>query len=39
MWKIAQRYEGMTVGSIKQINQLHSNELKVGTKLKVTIGG
>ena len=39
LWKIAQRYEGMTVESIKQINQLHSNELKVGTKLKVTIGG
>lgn len=39
LWKIAQRYGGMTVESIKQINRLESNDLKVGTRLKVTIGG
>ncbi len=39
LWKIARRYEGMTVESIKEINQLQSNELKVGTRLKVAVGG
>ncbi len=39
LWKIAKRYEGMTVEQIKQINSLQSNDLKVGTKLKVIIGG
>ncbi|MFM8432700.1 MAG: LysM peptidoglycan-binding domain-containing protein [Bacteroidota bacterium] len=38
LWKIAQRYEGLTIEKIKEINQLNSNELKVGTKLKVTLG-
>jgi membrane-bound lytic murein transglycosylase D len=37
LWKIAQRYEGMTVQQIKKINRLASNDLKVGTKLKVII--
>lgn len=39
LWKIAQRYEGMTVQQIKKINRLNSNDLKVGTKLKVIING
>lgn len=39
LWKIAQRYEGLTVEKIKEINSLQSNELKIGTKLKVTVGG
>ncbi|HRH64844.1 MAG TPA: LysM peptidoglycan-binding domain-containing protein, partial [Bacteroidia bacterium] len=39
LWKIAQRYDGMTVETIKQINRLRSNELKVGTKLKVSVAG
>jgi len=39
LWKIAQRYEGLTVEKIKEINQLESNELKIGTRLKVGTGG
>jgi membrane-bound lytic murein transglycosylase D len=39
LWKIAQRYEGMTVEQIKELNNLQSNELKVGTKLKVVVNG
>jgi membrane-bound lytic murein transglycosylase D len=39
LWKIAQRYQGITVEQIKQLNNLQSNELKVGTKLKVLIAG
>jgi membrane-bound lytic murein transglycosylase D len=39
LWKIALRYEGMTVEQIKQINQLHSNDLKIGTKLKIIVNG
>lgn len=39
LWKIAQRYSGLTVEQIKQLNNLQSNDLKVGTKLKVMIGG
>jgi membrane-bound lytic murein transglycosylase D len=35
LWKIAQRYEGATVEQIKELNNLQSNNLKVGTKLKV----
>ncbi len=35
LWKIAQRYEGVTVEQIKELNNLRSNNLKVGTKLKV----
>ena len=37
LWKIAQRYQGMTVDQIKDLNKLRSNELKVGTKLKVVV--
>lgn len=39
LWNIAKRYEGMTVQQIKKINRLSTNELKVGTKLKVIING
>ncbi len=39
LWKIAQRYQGVTVAQIKELNNLQSNELKVGTKLKVVING
>ncbi len=39
LWNIAQRYVGVTVEELKAINQLNSNELKPGTKLKVIIGG
>lgn len=39
LWKIAQRYEGMTVQQIKEINKLQSNELKVGTRIKVLVQG
>lgn len=35
LWKIAQRYVGVTVEQIKSLNNLQSNNLKVGTKLKV----
>lgn len=38
LWKIAQRYEG-TVEKIKELNNLQSNNLKVGTKLKVVVNG
>ena len=37
LWKIAQRYDGVTVEQIKELNNLQSNNLKVGTKLKVVI--
>ena len=37
LWKIAQRYDGATVEQIKSLNNLQSNDLKVGTKLKVVI--
>lgn len=39
LWKIARRYEGTTVEMIKKMNQLDSNELKIGTRLKVATGG
>jgi len=39
LWNIAKRYEGVTVEELKAINQLNSNELKPGTRLKVMIGG
>jgi membrane-bound lytic murein transglycosylase D len=39
LWKIAQRYEGATVEEIKKINNLHSNNLKIGTRLKVIVTG
>ena len=39
LWKIANQYEGVTVQQIKDLNNLRSNDLKVGTKLKVVITG
>jgi membrane-bound lytic murein transglycosylase D len=37
LWKIAQAYGGVTVQQIKELNNLHSNNLKIGTKLKVVV--
>jgi membrane-bound lytic murein transglycosylase D len=37
LWKIAQRYDGVTVQDLKSINKLKSNALKPGTKLKVKV--
>ena len=39
LWKIAQSYDGVTVEQIKSLNNLQSNNLKVGTKLKVVVNG
>ncbi|MFM7729133.1 MAG: LysM peptidoglycan-binding domain-containing protein, partial [Flavobacteriales bacterium] len=39
LWKIARRYDGLTVEKIKEINQLDGNDLRVGTRLKVAVGG
>jgi LysM repeat protein len=40
LWNIAQRYEGMTVQKLKEINKLNNpDNLKPGTKLKVIIDG
>lgn len=39
LWKIAQRYNGMTVQQIKDINKLQSNDIKVGSRIKVLIQG
>ena len=39
LWNIAKRYQGVTVEELKSLNQLVSNELKPGTRLKVIIGG
>ena len=39
LWKIAQRYEGMTVEQIKEINKLRTNDLKIGARIKVLIQG
>jgi membrane-bound lytic murein transglycosylase D len=39
LWKIAQRYEGMTVQQIKEMNKLQTNDLKVGTRIKVQVQG
>lgn len=39
LYSIAKRYEGMTVDEIKSINNLNTNELKPGTKLKVKVSG
>lgn len=39
LWNIAQRYDGMTVQKLKQLNGIrNANELKPGTKLKVVVG-
>jgi len=39
LWNIAKRYNGVTIEMIKNINNLRSSELKVGTKLKVLVSG
>ena len=39
LWSIAKRYDGVTVEDIKAINNLSSNELKPGTRLKVKVTG
>ncbi len=39
LWDIAKRYDGVTVQQIKDVNRLNSNNLKVGTKLKVLVNG
>jgi membrane-bound lytic murein transglycosylase D len=39
LWNIARRYNGVTIEMIKNINNLRSSELKVGTKLKVLVSG
>lgn len=39
LWNIARRYNGVTIEMIKNINNLRSEELKVGTKLKVLVSG
>lgn len=39
LWTIAQKYEGVTVEQLKQINRIHSSSrpLKPGTKIKVAL--
>lgn len=39
LWNIAKKYNGVTIEMIKNINNLRSTELKVGTKLKVLVSG
>ncbi len=39
LWNIARRYNGVTIEMIKNINNLRSSELKIGTKLKVLVNG
>lgn len=40
LWKIAQRYEGVTVEQIMKINSIsNSKSLMPGTKLKVKVNG
>lgn len=38
LWNIAQRYDGMTVEKLKELNGIRGNDLKPGTKLKVVVG-
>jgi membrane-bound lytic murein transglycosylase D len=35
LWKISQRYEGLTVDKIKKLNNLKDNNIKVGQKLVI----
>jgi membrane-bound lytic murein transglycosylase D len=37
LWDIAKRYDGVTVQQIMKVNRLNSNNLKVGTRLKVPV--
>lgn len=39
LWNIARKYNGVTIDMIKNINNLRSTDLKVGTKLKVLVSG
>jgi membrane-bound lytic murein transglycosylase D len=39
LWKIANRYDGVTVQDIKNQNMLNSNNIQPGTKLKLKIAG
>jgi membrane-bound lytic murein transglycosylase D len=39
LWEIAKAYDGVTVEQIKSINRLRSENLKVGTVLKVKVTG
>jgi membrane-bound lytic murein transglycosylase D len=39
LWKIAKRYDGLTVKMIKDINNLHNANIKPGTRLKVIVNG
>jgi membrane-bound lytic murein transglycosylase D len=39
LWKIAQRYDGATVEQIRSLNNLQSDHLKVGSRIKVTVNG
>jgi membrane-bound lytic murein transglycosylase D len=39
LWNISKRYNGVSIEMIKNINNLRSSELKVGTKLKVLVSG
>jgi len=39
LYSIAKRYEGVTVDEIKSMNNLNTNELKPGTKLRVKVSG
>ena len=39
LYSIAKRYDGMTVDEIKSMNNLNTNELKPGTKLRVKVIG
>jgi membrane-bound lytic murein transglycosylase D len=39
LWKIANRYNGVTVEDIKNLNMLNSNNIQHGTKLKLKIAG
>jgi membrane-bound lytic murein transglycosylase D len=38
LWKIANRYNGLTVEELKRANQISDNKsLKLGTKLKIPL--
>jgi membrane-bound lytic murein transglycosylase D len=39
LWNIAQRYTGVTVKDIKRMNNLKTNALKTGTRLKLKVNG
>ena len=40
LWKIAQRYQGVTISDIKELNNISNDKaLKVGQKIKVAVAG